>query len=154
MDSMKDLNELCEILSRAINTANEKIRGANGKLSTGDADYIDKLTHSLKSIKSVMAMDEADMYDGYSGERGYPRGGMMRGYSRDGGYSNGYDYSYGPGRGRGSNARRDSMGRYSNNDGYSRGGNMADELRDLMNMAPDEQTRQQMQDIVRKLEQR
>lgn len=153
MESMKDLHEMCETVTRAITQANEKIRAAGSKLSAADAEYVDRLTHILKSVKSVIAMEEAanDMDDSYS-ERGSYRGGMMRGYSRDGGYSNGYDYSYGPGRGRGSNARRDSMGRYSNNDGYSRGGNIADELRDLMQDAPDEQTRQEMQRLISKME--
>lgn len=151
MDNMKDLTELCEILSRAINTSTEKIRSAGGKLSTGDIDYIDKLTHALKSIKAVIKMtEEAEMDDGdYSGRmysRGYDRG-SYRGSYNDGG-------SYAMGRGRGRYANRDSMGRYSSNDGYSRGGNMADELRDLMNMAPDEQTRQEMQRIVSKLDNR
>ena len=147
MDNIKDLNELCDTLSRAIATANEKIRNAGGKLSAGDSDYIDKLTHSLKSVKAVMKMEEeAEMDDGYSERmysRGYDRGGSYRG-SYDGG-------SYGRGR---MNARRDSMGRYSSNDGYSRGGSMVDELRDLMQDAPDEQTRQEMQRLIQKMEQR
>ena len=150
MDNLKDLHELCETISRSISTANEKIRSAGGKLSTGDVDYIQKLTHSLKSIKAVMKMEEeSEMDDGYS-ERGYSRGydrGSYRGSYSDGG-------SYAMGRGRGRYANRDSMGRYSSNDGYSRGGNIADELRDLMNMAPDEQTRQEMQRLIQKMESR
>ena len=147
MDNMKDLHEICEIVSRAIAQANEKIRAAGGKLSTGDADYMDKLTHILKSVKGVIKMEEeSEMDDGYSERmysRGYDRGGSYRG-SYDGG-------SYGRGR---MNARRDSMGRYSSNDGYSRGGSMVDELRDLMQDAPDEQTRQEMQRLIQKMEQR
>ena len=147
MDNMKDLHEICEIVSRAIAQANEKIRAAGGKLSTGDADYMDKLTHILKSVKGVIKMEEeSEMDDGYSERmysRGYDRGGSYRG-SYDGG-------SYGRGR---MNARRDSMGRYSSDDGYSRGGNMADELRDMMSMAPDDQTRQEMQRLIQKLDQR
>ena len=147
MDNIKDLNELCDTLSRAIATANEKIRNAGGKLSAGDSDYIDKLTHSLKSVKAVMKMEEeAEMDDGYSERmysRGYDRGGSYRG-SYDGG-------SYGRGR---MNARRDSMGRYSSNDGYSRGGSMVDELRDMMNDVPDADTRQELQNLIRKMENR
>ena len=143
VDNIKDLNELCDTLSRAIATANEKIRNAGGKLSAGDSDYIDKLTHSLKSVKAVMKMDEeADMDDGYSG---YPRDGYSTRMYRS------HDGSYGRGRGR--YANRDSMGRYSSNDGYSRG-NMVDELRDLMNDAPDADTRQELQNLIRKMENR
>lgn len=146
MDNIKELKEMCDVVSRAIAQANEKIRGAGGKLSAGDADYVDKLLHSLKSIKGVIKMEEeAEMDDGYS-ERMYSRG-----YDR-GSYRGSYDGgSYGRGR---MNARRDSMGRYSSNDGYSRGGNMVDELRELMMDAPDEQTRQEMQRLIDKMQQR
>ena len=148
MDNMKELNEVCETVSRAIASANEKIRGAGGKLSAGDAEYVDRLTHILKSTKAVMQMDE-DMEDGYS-ERGYSRDG----YSRDG-YSRRYEGgSYAMGRGR--YAKRDSMGRYSSNGGsygYSGHGGMVEELRDLMQDAPDEQTRQDMQRLIQRLEQ-
>lgn len=150
MDMNKDLMELCETISRSISTANEKIRGAGGKLSTGDVDYVDKLTHALKSIKAVMKMEEeSEMDDGYS-ERGYSRGydrGSYRGSYGDGG-------SYAMGRGRGRYANRDSMGRYSSNDGYSRGGDTVSELREIMRDLPDDQTRQEMQRLIQKMESR
>ena len=154
---IKDLHELCETISRAINTANEKIRAAGGKVSSADMDYIDKLTHSLKSIKATIAMMEAEQDDGEYSERYYRDGSYRRGYSRDGGsYRGSYgDYNDGSyARGRGRNANRDSMGRYSGM-GYSRdGGSMVDELRELMQDAPDEQTRQEMQRLIQKMEQR
>lgn len=69
-----------------------------GELSAGSLDIIDKLTHSIKSIDTIMAM-EGSSNDGYS------RGG----YSRDRyAYDDGNSYR----------RRRDSMGRYSNE--YSR----------------------------------
>ena len=136
----KELHELCETVDRAITAANEKIRSAGGKLSASDVEYIDRLTHTLKSIKAVIKMEEeADMDDGYS-ERMYPRD-----YSRR--------YDGGSYRGRGAYAKRDSMGRYSNDYMYS-GVNMVDELRELMNQAPDEQTRQEMQRLIDKMEHR
>lgn len=146
MENMKELKELCDVVSRAIAQANEKIRGAGGKLSAGDAEYINRLAHTLKSIKSVIKMEEeAEMDDGYS-ERMYSRG-----YDR-GSYRGSYgDGSYAMGRGRGRYANRDSMGRYSSNDGYSRGGNMVDELRDMMQDMPEE-TRQDMQRIIDKMQ--
>lgn len=152
----KDLTELCEMLSRALKEANEKLRNAGGKMSTSDLDYVDRLTHSLKSIKTTIAMMEAEeMDDGSYGDGSY----RMRGYSRDGGsYRGSYDSgSYARGRGR--YANRDSMGRYSSRDGYSRDGysghgDMVEELRGLMEMAPDDATRQEMQRMIQKLEQR
>lgn len=153
MDIMKELHEMCETLNRAIKEANEKIRTAGGKVSPGDMDFINKLTHSLKSVKATIAMlEDEEEDDGYS-ER-YSRNYSGRRYSREGrSYDDG---SYA--RGRGSYAKRDSMGRYSSrysrNDGYSNHGDMVDDLRDLMNDAPDDATRQEMQRLIQKLEQR
>lgn len=144
MDYVTDLHELCETISREIADANEKIRNAGGKLTAGDADYIDKLTHSLKSIKATIAMMEGE--DGYS-NRSYPdgMGGSYRGYSREG---NRGSRSYARGR---MNARRDSMGRYSGN--YSRDDGMVDELRELMQDAPNEAIKRDIQRLVDKMEQ-
>ena len=142
MDYMNDLHELCETISREIGDANEKIRAAGGKLSGGDYDTIDKLTHSLKSIKATIAMMEDE--DGYS-NRAYPMGGSYR-YSRDGSsYRDGMGGSYRSRDGRSMNrnggsyrsyargrmnARRDSMGRYSGADG-----DVEDIKRDVMELA-------------------
>ena len=152
---MKDLHELCETIARAIATANGKIREAGGKVTTADVEYIRNLTHSLKSVKATIAMIESEQDDGdeYSGR--YSRDGYSRrGYSRDGGSYDGGSYA----RGRGRYARRDSMGRYSNDGGYSRDysrdGDMAEQLRELMQDAPDEQTRQDIQRLISKIEQR
>lgn len=150
-NTMKDLHELCETIARAINTANEKIRSAGGKVSNADMEYIDRLTHSLKSIKATIAMMEAENSDeGEYSERGYSRN-YGRDYSNRMYRGNSYDDGYSM-RGRGSYAKRDSMGRYAS-DGYSRG-NMVDELRNLMQDVPDEQTRQEMQRLIQKMENR
>ena len=75
-----------------------------GEITTGSLDIIDKLTHSIKSIDTIMAMEESS----YSN----------RGYSRyDGSYTDGYSRRGSYARGRGRNARRDSMGRYSRAEG-------------------------------------
>ena len=151
MDYIKDLHELCETLSREIGEANEKIRAAGGKLSAGDLEYVDKLTHALKSVKATIGMMEDE--DGYSGY--YPmwrgayadgtNGGNMNGsYNRGGSYRGSY-----AGR---RNARRDSMGRYSGERGYSRDGGMVEELRELMEEAPDERTKQEFQRFIEKIE--
>ena len=133
MDKIKELHELCETLTESIAEANERIRAAGGKLTAGDVDYVDKLTHALKSVKASVAMME-DEDEGYSGH--YP----YMGSYRDGSYARGRR-----------NAPRDSMGRYSGERGYSRAG-LADELRGLMHDAPDERTRQEIQRLADKLE--
>lgn len=120
MDYTKDLHELCETISDAIAEANDKIRSAGGKLSAGDVDYVDKLTHALKSIKTTMAME------GYSGDDGRSYEG--RSYENRGRYSN----------------------RYSRD--YSRHGGMVEELRELMQNAPDERMKQEFRRFIGKLE--
>lgn len=172
MDYEKELYELCETIKEEIGEANEKIKKAGGKLSGSDVEYIDKLTHSLKSIKAVMAMMEDEGEDEYSGAsyarsgRGGNRGGRSyRGGSYRGGssyddgmvggsYEQGGSYAR-DGRGRGSNARRDSMGRYSSRmDGYSRHGEVVESLREVMEEAPDDRTRMEIQRLIEKMEQR
>jgi hypothetical protein len=131
MDYYKDLENLCNVLSEQISEVSRKTK--NG-MSAGDLEMIDKLTHSLASVKKIMAfMDDEGEYSGY-----YPMGGSYRDFYRG---------SY-----RGSYARkRDSMGRYSGERGYSRNA-LADKMRDLMMDAPDDRTRQEIQRMVEKLE--
>lgn len=138
MDYTKDLHELCESLSEQLADVTRRVR-KNG-MSSGDLETIEKLTHSLKSVKSVIAMTEGE--EGYSGY--YP---YMGGPYRDGGsYNDGGSYA----RGR-MNARRDSMGRYSGERGYSRN-DLADKMRELMEEAPDDRTRQEIRRLVEKME--
>ena len=144
MDYIKDLHEMCETLSEAIREANEKIRAGGGKLTAGDVDYADKLTHALKSVKATIAMME-DEDDGNSNHYPYYMGGN---YNDGRGSYRMNRGSYARGR---RNAPRDSMGRYSGERGYSRN-DLADKMRELMDDAPDERTRQEIQRMVDKLE--
>jgi hypothetical protein len=135
MDIIKELETLCDLLSEKIADKTRKIK--NGGMNDGDLETIDKLTHSLASVKKIMAFMEDEGYSGY-----YPMS-----YTDGGSYRNSYRSSYARGRGQ----RRDSMGRYSGERGYSRS-DLADKMRDLMIDAPDDRTRQEMQRMVEKLE--
>lgn len=135
MHNIEDLHELCETLSREIGEANDKIRTAGGKLTAGDLEYIDKLTHALKSVKTTIAMVEAE--DGGESGRYMP-------HYNYGGY-NGGNYSYRRG--------RDSMGRYTSRRGsYSYDDGMIEELRSLMENAPDERTKSEFRQFIAKME--
>ena len=129
---LETLYDLCEIVSRELEECNEKVRKAGGKLSPGDVEYLDKLTHMLKSLKTTIAMMESEGEDGGYSNRGYmPNWG---GYAYEGGNS----YA-----GR-MNAKRDSMGRYSRNRGYSYAEDMEatkDEMRELAQKMPEEHRR-------------
>lgn len=142
-----DLEELCEKITDEISEANKKLEKTGGKMTAGDLEYIDKLTHALKSIKTTLAMAEYD--DDYSNEYSGARNG----------------------RGRGSNARRDSMGRYSremrggnsyayeggnySGRGYSRDdarSEMMEQLREIEMSARDDRTRRMVQEWIRQAE--
>ena len=132
MDEKKrTLHELCETLSRALKDANEKIHSAGGKLGAGDLDYLDKLTHSIKSIKTTLAMMDSEDEDGYSQRYVSPM------------YGNAY---------RGRSMRRDGMGRYARDDGYSYGVSfetMINDLRGSMDELPDDKRREVQRFIER-----
>lgn len=134
----KELYELREMLMDELHKISSK-----GELTAGSLETVDKLTHSIKSIDTICAMEEADEYS-YEGENSYARGG----------------------RGRGSNARRDSMGRYSSENygmgtrGYSRrrgySGDDKEELvnslRELMNETSDNKSRMAIQRAIEQME--
>lgn len=130
MDYLNDLHEMCDTLSNELREANEKINAGGGKLSGDDISYIDKLTHAIKSIKTTIAMMEAE-----GGTSGYD-GTYTGNYGRRGSYARG--------------RRRDGMGRYSSR--YSGSDDMIAELRDLMEDAPDERVRQEFKRFIEKME--
>ena len=144
-----ELKHICEILENELANVNKKLDKSDGVLSGDDISYIDKLTHSIKSLKTTIAMVEAEDGGSYSD-------GSYRMYPHWNSYNDGMDNgSYARGRGR--NARRDSMGRYSRDgyggNGYSRDQEMISELRELMNDAKDDRTRQEFQRFINKIEQ-
>ena len=65
--------------------------------------------------------------------------------------SEGYSHDYYDGM-RSYRRGRDSMGRYTSRDGYSYHGDMVIELRELMNEAPDEKTKQEFKRFISKIE--
>ena len=82
----------------------------SGKMSMGDLDSIHKLTDT---VKNILKIDMLEGETGYSEDGAYMGEGRIYGTSYDG-YDRGTSYA----RGRGRYAKRDSMGRYSRDDGY------------------------------------
>lgn len=82
------------------------------KLTGGDLDMIWKLTDTVKNLDKIEMLEGES--DGYFEARGGMRG---RSYMHGSSYDD--DMMYSERRGRGRNARRDSMGRYSSDDGMS-----------------------------------
>lgn len=140
---MHELNELKEMLCNELEEY-----GRKGNLSSGTLDVVDKLAHAVKNLDKIIEKEEGGSYEYRDGS--YRGNGSYRGGSS---YNESYDGSYR--RGRGPNARRDSMGRYADNEysrGYSRGKEMISELRDLMEEAPDEHTRMEFEKFIKRVE--
>ena len=134
-DKIKDMlcNELDEIAKK-------------NELTSNNLEVIYKAADILKDLTSVEAMEQE----------------YTEGYSKDSGYSNGYYerfpfYMYdGEGnsyaRGRGTYAKRDSMGRYSrdsheySNEGYSR--DTASELQRIMENAKSDKEREALRQAL------
>lgn len=90
MKNPETLEKLCEITERNLEKAVRELDNDPGKMSMQDAEYLDKLTHTLKSIKTTMAME------GYGSSERRGRSPYTGRYvSRDGGS---YDGSYDNGR--------------------------------------------------------
>lgn len=153
---MHELYKLKDMLCEEL-----KEYGNKEEMSAGALEVVDKLAHAVKNLdKIIEAYEDEEGYSGnYMYEGGQGGGGQGGGsYRRNGGGSNrGGSYRGGGSyaRGRGRNARRDSMGRYSG-EGYSRADareDMIEQLRDMMQSAPDERMRQRIEQLMREFEQ-
>ena len=69
MDNLKEMHEMCDTLCGEVKEMNSKVRAAGGKMYSQDLETIDRLTHALKSIKTAIAMEEAEEDDYYRGGR-------------------------------------------------------------------------------------
>lgn len=129
---MHELYELKEKLCDELKEYGSK------EMTAGSLDVVDKLAHAIKNLdKIIEKYDEGGSYEGGSYARGMSR--------RGGSYEGGNSYARGRG-GRSYARRRDAMGRYSRDD------EMVMELRELMEDAPDEKTRQEFQRFIQKIE--
>lgn len=139
MDAIYELKDmLCEELEEY---------GKKDKLDVGGLEIVDKLAHTIKNLdKIIESYEEEDYsgayYDGSYEDTGNMGGSYPRRYSREHGRG-----SYAMARGRGRNAKRDSMGRYSRDNKM-----MAQELRDLMEDAPNEHIKMELQKVIQKVE--
>lgn len=139
---MQTYYDIKKMLCKELDEARDKGRIAD----INDLKTIDMLTHSLKSISTIIAMEESG-YEGKSGH--YPMPPFMYGNrSFD-------DQSYDD---RSMAQRRNAMGQFSRDDydSYSmrrsRDNGMAEELRMLMDRAKDDETRMKFKRFIMDLE--
>ena len=141
---MKGMYELKEKLCRELDEI-----AMQKDLTESSLDIIDKLTHSIKSIETIIAMNEAgkgynsrDSYrsmDNYSNETYLDHNGRSM-------ISTMGDYSERRG--------RDAMGRYTSRDGYSGHGDtekLKHELENIYKYTQDEQSRDMISKWLKEL---
>lgn len=155
------LEDLKEMLCKELEEIAEK-----GELSAGMLETVHKLTDSIKNIDKIEMLEDG----GYSEESRWMGEGRMYGTS----YGNEGGNTYARGRGR--NAKRDGMGRYSRDGGYGgdnggsygggssyrggRGGysraegkeHMIGKLEEMMGMTESEEERKAIRQCIQKLE--
>ena len=139
------MHKLLEYIDDTMQEYEDKV-ARGGELSSKDVECIKDLAKTKMAILTNEAMESEG---GYS-ERYSREGDMNNGYSGRGRmyYDGGNSYA-----GRRRNVRRDSMRRNSRDGGYSYAReDMVEDLRELMMDAPDEQTRQEFQRFISKVE--
>ncbi len=137
MNSTKELKELKEILCDSLAEY-----GRARDLSSSKLQTIDTLAHACKNVCKIIESCEEEEYSkamDRSYRNSYEGGNSGRNYYADGGS---YEGGMSGRRGRAAN------GRFVSRDS----GDMVHQMRDLMNNAPDEQTRRDMQRIIDKME--
>lgn len=115
------------------------------EITNTSLQHIDSLSHAAKNICKLIESSEEEYgetdkghYEGESYRGSY--GGMSR---------------RGEIRGDGSSyrRRRDRMGRYSRDGGYTKDDEMISDLREMMESAPDDRTREDFKRLISKMEQ-
>ena len=124
---MYDLRNLREMLCKELDDIADK-----REMSAGDLDAIQKLTSSIKNTYKIEMLEDG-------------------GYSRDGEWEADMRGTYGRGssyRGR----RRDSMGRYSRDDVYSRDGHAKDVIERMMQDTDDPNVKEALRQCMHVVE--
>lgn len=141
------MHELYELKDKLMKELEEY---GSQEMSAGSLEVVDKLAHAIKNICKIIESADEEYSGNYSRNirrYSYEQGGN----SREGSYRGGSYRSYARGR----NARRDSMGRYSGEGGYSRTDGMeglVEDIRSMMQELP-QSVQQDAQRFVQKLEQ-
>lgn len=129
------MDKICKYIDKELDELENKV-AMGGKLSRADIEDGKNLAKFKMAILTNEAMEEGS---DYSNEY---REGMSNRVSYRGGMSNA----------RGRNARRDSRGRYSSEDGYSRAeSDFRERLEDAIDSAPDEHKRKKLERILNEM---
>lgn len=157
-DLYDDLENMCHILSEELAKTNEEINRMGGVSKSG-LDYVDKLTHALKSVittKAMIGADDRRSFAGDGGNGGGNGGGQSSmsfrrgGRSYDGGNSSRRTGTHG---GSSSYNRSSYWGPYYDRfSSYKGGEEMIEELRELEREAPNKEIREEFRSFIDRLE--
>ena len=125
------MHELYDLKEMLCNTLKEYSKKA--EINTQSLDIVDKLAHAIKNLDKIIENYEAGGESHREWSYRYDGGNGGRSYAHDRRYT-----------------RRDRMGRYSGEDRPAE--RMVEELREMMQEAPDEKTRQEFQRFISKIE--
>lgn len=135
---MHELYELKEKLCKELKKYSKE------EITTNSLEVIDTLSHAIKNLDKIIEVyeeEESASYGYYDGSNRYSNRNGRSSYN-NGSYS----------RGRGRNAKRDNMGRYASEGGYSHHGDMVEQLREMMMEAPNEEVRREYEKVISRLE--
>ena len=131
MKDTETLERLCKIVEKQLEKAVDELDQRNGKLPQADAEYLDYLTHTIKSIKTTLAME------GYGSSERRGRDSMGRYTSRDDGRS---EWGYYP--------RAWDDGRSYEREGRSMHGEDREKLERLMNETSDPSVKRALREAL------
>lgn len=134
---MHELYELKEKLMRELEDYSK-----NGKFSKDDVEAIKYITSAIDHICNIIENEDEYSNTGMMGGGPYSYADGGRGGNRG---NRGRSYA----RGRGRNARRDSMGRYSSEGDYSY--DFKVDLEELMKDAPNERVKMKLREIMQEI---
>lgn len=142
-DKIEMLHRLCKQITEKLEEC-EKNLSSSRDMSVSDIEIVDKLTHTLKSLKTTIAMMEAE--EGGESRRSYARDGRSMEGGNSGRWYPGYAYaedmsrgSYADGGYSERRGRSPSTGRYVSRDGgYSGHDGIEDIMMDVRDMPESE----------------
>ena len=141
MKNPEILEKLNVIVERQLGKCIEQLEQESGKLPMQDADYLDKLSHIIKSNETTLAMQGY----GESERRGRSRY-TGRFISRDGSYDGSYEGSY-----EGSSRRGSYEGSRRGSYRSMAGEDVKGQIRELMEETDDERVRRALQTAMQQI---
>lgn len=134
------MHKLMEYVCKEMEDLENKIKEKGG-LSSTDMQYLDTLAHTKKNLLKVEEMGEGSYRGSYRGSYDDGRMSYAEPMYADDERTERSRYS----------TRRDRMGRYSREDGYSRAEGMIEELRGMMGDLPANKQRE-LQQLIKRYE--